>query len=844
MGNNVFEELISNEVRMSLPEQRPEDRKRAEEHKRNNSESEGVVRIIALDESGRFEEKISNTNKYVFVGGVVKDIPYFDGKVSEAVDEYKKTIIDKFEDICNKFNIKPENRLWDVKVPCSLHANLGSIKLYQKNTNNEVDATQGNAYKCKERFLKHLRREVKNFLKSEGFKTFVYLRPEQIDLPGVEKSNVSDVSVGANLYEDMLITSVENLLFYDTSVDVHNASIQMAKRSLGNNVLDESVADELYESRKKDDGKKIYYITDTNLIRTALMHKIRYGKIKNKDMHLAFYVDSINYDLNGCQSEEDRNNRIIEQAFLYLADMVCSAIRTDLYEKSREDDTLTLGDIAKSFDIEEYDIRMYSGSDKYYRDMVDSINFVELAEYYSLKYDFEKKVKKNKDNYTFDYYAEGLINELDSIIINKIKSESSYRDKVINSIPHYYSVANGLMGMIENNYEKGMSIAKNILKVINEIDSLGRKGFKNSIYRDKYIFRFNDIIVRGHNHRGDIKKTDEYILVCEEKSYAVGIEEYLEHRQRAVQKYFNSMDYDFITKEYLKGLVGEYNGTYWDFSKIEKLKDALTGLSGLKNEGEYLLAGKIYSTMAQAMAFKRSQQAEYYFEKALLEMKSDAGNLDITYSYLLHYYIDMGAVGDRDKYISNYEKIATDYFEVQYRDSLAETLNKQFNIIINNIEEIPEYRFALYVYLKAFKVFYINDARLLLEDRNRIIERILRNLKVESIIKDDLYHPWQLIYKNVFEIVKMTIDDKKAKEYMFDKVVMEKRMEIEGPTIAAMLVDFKLDYMKEIKGKIMISDSELEKIRELPDFENETIETIYGDKVRNKLKEKLTYMYN
>lgn len=864
MENYIFDDLLNPEIIDSIPKQSSEDIARAREYIKEVDS----VRVLAIDESGRFED--INSNEYVFVGGLIADIiPQNNEDEKEAINRVSKDIIEALKKICDDYNNNDSR--WKVKFPQSFHSARSSIKVFDRNTENEVveeninDHQKNNLYRFKNDFSKKIMNDVQTLISEKNFKCFAYFLPKQTDLPIVAESNISDLSVGANLYETMLITAIENYLFYDTLKNVKTASLHIATRTLDDEVLDGS-ADELYSYYRKSD-KKLYRITSTNSIKAFLMHKIRYGKIRNDNIHLSFNVNSINYNMN--------SDSAYSQAFLYLSDIVCSIIRRKFEENNISNgeeisQPEKLRTISNSFDINKYDIRMYSEADRYYRNMIDCINNVDYVEYFSNVFDFQNRLnihKKKGDDITpiYQYYNKRLVEKLGNTIELKIKNEE-YRNDIINGIPNYYACTDGMMGASSNNYEKGMFVAKGIIKIIEDIDE--NKGFKNFTYRDKYLFRFNDILVRGHNHRGDIKGTEKFIKKCDEKSVAVGIEEYLEHKQRAVQLYFNSLNYDDIINIYLKNLIGNYRNEYWDFSEIEKLKESIRTLADLKTDGEYLLSGKIYSTVAQAFAFKRASEADYYFKKAIEEMTNDKANKEITNSYRLHYYIDMGSIKEKDKFLEQYESVASEYFEVNYDCPLVKTLNEQFNIIMKLIKEQLikenyEMRFALYVFVKAFRVFYSSDVRLTSQERSDMIDKIISEVIAFSKNIDDTIHPWQLIYINLFEILLGLIkhnnsayNDRKYEgsiRYLVDRITDKERVKKEGPTVIAMIVDFKIKYKeiiqsilkdyKEIDAKMDFSKEELNKIKQFAELKDVSKETLREEFI-NKLSTKLTYMYN
>lgn len=849
--NTVFDDLFNLIDIENFHEQSEEEKIRAEKYIKEKD----FVRLVAVDESGRFEDRTRLENDdFIFIGGLIADIPLKENESSEnAIVRWKSDIINMLNNLCNDFNSAHAGNDWIVKVPYSLHSSYTSISVRKRgNEKKIVDSAelskkeQVKFDKYKKEFSLELKAAVKSYVE-QNFKIFVYLLPKKHNLPMVEKSNVNDLSIGANLYEDMVITATENAVFYDAFKEINNVSLQMATRTLPTKVLNQEDAVELYNYRRKDSDEGLYTITNTSFVKTALMHKIRYGKVKNKDIHISFYVDSIDYNFFNV-SKIDREDKINNQAFLYLSDILCSIIREGFINQNKklnqnQSEDITLDNqvqICRSFDRNKYDVRIYSEADRYYRDMIDYINYGELDDYYSIKYDFLCNVRKEQEsNGIFKYYNDRFVCNLDNLIVSRIKDDSKYREKIINSIPQFYAKTNGLMGTVYNKYEKGMSIAKALLGIIEMIGSMGRDGFRNIAYKNAYVFRFNDIIIRGHNHRGDVEATREYVKKCEELKLSIGIEEYLEHCQRAVQLYFNSMEYDYIVDVYLKNVIGRFDGERWDFSPIEKLKDALMKLSGRTDEGNYLLAGKIYGTIAQAMAFKRSKQTDLYFDRALREVGDDFGNRDITNSYRLHHYIDMGENGKREEYIKHYEKVAAEYFGIKYEDSLFETLQKQLDIVISGLNRSDELRFALFIFVKAFRVFYVDDNRLAVDEIKELIKVINDKIKLISSSVDDEIHPWQLIYKNMFEITKDS--------FYFDRIISGNRINQSGPTIISMIVKFKLDYMKETVGELIISDTEIEKLREIPGFENLEKSDFNEMKiydVKKKLNDKLTYMYD
>ena len=398
-------------------------------------------------------------------------------------------------------------------------------------------------------------------------------------------------------------------------------------------------------------------------------------------------------------------------------------------------------------------------------------------------------------------------------------------------LPELYSQNNALMGFVENKYEKGRFVALNICKVLESV----KDRVKSPRFRDMYLFRFIDIVVRGENHRGEISNLKPLLAEGEKYGYAVGVEEFLEHKQRAIQIYFNSMEYNNIIQEYYKNVIGSYIDGKWNFSDIENLISSMKAISGNQNQG-ILIVGKIKSSLAQALAFERMPNAEIYFEEALKEMEGDKGNTDITLSYMLHHFIDMASKGDWEKYKEKYEKYAAKYFDVEPDSFTIEGLEKIFVTLMNSIKDNSEMRFALYLFIKSIKVFYLEQFR----DNKEIsdlISKMGKEIFEHANSVNDMIHPWELIYKNMYEIMDEIGDNKKNKYY--DKIIKKERMKNSGPTIWAIIIKFKLDYMEnyDVSG-----DKYAKQLIDIEGLEN--IKDMSNAEVKKVLSDKLTYMYN
>ncbi len=672
LRNNVFDQLLSKDVVAGIElSEVPKDKvNKAKKVPENGPENEIVsddistVRIVSLDETGTFEHlwnQDNPKNEFRCIGGVYVDLPLNkNGKInnddlSDRINVELKKIFNFFCESMEEFN--KSIRGYEVIMPDSLH--LSNIALRDKATGDIICRWIGKNIKDEDRERNNIRINFRNFIEEKTssfvrdnhYKTYGYLLSmNQINIDDVNPSNIVDYRVGANLYEEMVIRAVENNLFYDVEKEVKYASIRMATKVFS------PKKDEvgLYDLNKGGKG----YVTNTNFIKTALMHKINDISSLNKEIDISFAVESIQY------YKTDDNQE--ELAFHYLSDIICGILRNKYMfdgNHSRGFDKLSeqaLVDKSNELLDEGYSIRFMSEPDRMYNHMLECIYSGKLVNYYSIKYDFERRIidKKPEVQLVSKFYYDKLIPRLDNLLEKKLNSDSDYQDMIINKLPELYAQNNSLMGYVENKYEKGRFIALNMCKVLESV----KDRVRSPRYRDMYAFRFIDIVVRGENHRGEISNLKPLLEEIEQYGYAVGLEEYLEHKQRAIQLYFNSLNYSHIIKEYYKNVIGSYIDGRWNFSDIETLISSMRAISGNRNQG-ILIVGKIKSSLAQALAFERMPNDEIYFKEEIKEMEGDKGNTDITLSYMLHHFIDMATKGNWDKYKEKYEEYAAKYFE-------------------------------------------------------------------------------------------------------------------------------------------------------------------------------------
>ena len=787
---------------------------------------ENKTKIIALDETGRFEWK--DNKDFRCIGGVVAE-------VTNIRDAYND-IIDFYKELCSEYSKKNLPGNVEVRFPESMHGS--NIVFF--NVNNSVKNWDDKKYK--KAFRKELQTKTIEYLRAHDYRIYAYIYPypEIRKEDDLIKTNITDMYVGANLYEELAISAVENLMFYDGAGFIPKVSVNAATRTIYDADDPElrSEYEKLYSWTEDHNGKRRYYITNTNVFKTALNHKLNTDD-NWPEMDISLNVKSINYDQAANDSE------LYELAFHYMADIVtgyvryqfdgCSESTKDMIQKARE---LNSTDSV-------FDIRFFSKEDRLFRRMLDCLHSAKISEYYSLKYDLQQMRKG--ENSLGAYYYDTFVPAADGKLSELLNTDAKYSNEIISKLQDYYDHADGMMGRVSNEYQKGNYIAEQILEmVIKPLDETG--SFRSKAYRDKFIFRFADIRIRGNNHLGLYLATIKLIEDCEKCKYAVGIEEYLEHKQRTVQIYFNSFNYMRIVEEYVSKIVGRLKDDgSWENAKIEELKELVLDMAderySNKEYVKYPLAGKIYSTAGQALAFIRSENAEVYFRKALDEFEGDEGNQHITYSYMLHHFIDMQK---KDKFEAEFDK----FFDILKSEVAVESLKQQFDLLIDYLKNRPSspVRFDMYLFIKAITVLYSDMADEAIEHEGvSLAEYIADNMKklTEKMVKAsdqsaDLYHPYELIHMNVFELVSNSNMDnknkKRYKKFFMERIVSEDLEMICGPTITAFILNFKL---KNLEGAFeAMNDIEKKALDELnPEARMDS------KKLMEYLKEKLVYMY-
>lgn len=766
-----------------------------------------MVKIIALDEVGKFEERFSGIR---FVGGYT----FYLNNYEEYEEENKK--IELFlTKVCEEFNSQYLSQYPGVKVyyPYSLHGSDSSPfynqqpdGIYNHDKDRIVRLYNDELRALAKQFKSSLRDAVVNYVSKKGGIFYAYLDPYinkgNEDREAIGTSNLLDDTYGANFYERMATMAVFIQAFYTPDDKYNDFAFELATRTL------EKTSEpfkELYDVYTISNNNKLTTITHTSTYKTAVS-ALLYSESVDKshlNANYRFNVKSINY---GPVTDKKPTT-----PYLYMADTVCGYILSEINKAfSTNKNTIenkiipdALTDFCRNTGIQ---IQIYDRSDALYRQMLQYAKAGSLAKYLYTKY-----CLLNSDLVYRDFYKNYWIPKLDDYIHFMLRN-SDYRRKVKSMIPEFIVYADGFMGPREINYEAGLFVATKLSTIVSQMDD----------YRDRKImlFRLYDIILRGHNHRGAIVETQKYISKCEEYKAAVGIEEYISHTLRTLVYYFNALRFEdalsacLALEEPVVQLKKVYTSAY---NKSSKISTSITEDRNAVQNYRFPLAGKLYSSIGQAYGFLgQYANAKKYFKKALNEFESNSADYSITLSHFMQLLIS-------NKKKADYEVYSNIYFG---SGNLWEQLT--------NALSANDGGFALLVFVKAFRVFYANDA-----GNSNILEELIR---CTSINKDHKEHPWELIYKNLYEAILKQPKKFKVQDFEFIKKDAMDCIQEADATIKMIQISMKLqfdEYISAASVEEFLNTDEMMVCRSfICDIENMTLANL-----KEWVTSRLTYEY-
>lgn len=874
-----------------------------------------MLKIIGLDESGRFES-LSQKNR--FIGGytvIVND--------KNEYEKLKEEIEDGIKDFCESFNAKHKLEQYIVYYPKSLHgsgnvffkidpgkrvdtrfsglvvptqcmdtADVTEIKRKPKNPadwknilyyedllEQDCPSTAVQKYGDLDKIFKEeLTQHTWELAKKHNMKIYMYAYPTsdiyEAGFDGSGQSNVMSVADGINLYERMATMAMYHELFYRFDENVEEYCLEFATRRIKDDEASQLQKEHMFDvyTQEADKGRNNgnnnaqnrasswYEITNTSTYKTSVATKLFEDELLKNYTNKNYYfnVNSINYSGKGETTP-----------FHYLADIVCSGLLSSArrvnYNGNWDSEKLkAMRDVfANTTGIKKSNIsiRLYDKVDSLYVKMLNHINQVELDRFYEELYKFEILESPYKNFYR-NNWIEKLGTNLSERLASKTKlDDMTFSDKVIGRLQEYFAYVDGMMGSREMECEKGAYIATQLLKLIPGLN------IKNQDLYGKYMFRFNDVILRANNHRGDIVANKKIIGICEDYKNCVGLEEYIEHTLRVAQYYFNILDFEKVidiflpitmNRHFVKKLSVEsgeetfttkfseinqlkrlYNEIFMCINQVNDMiaKGAANVAGETKRTMEQLLEipnikipfiGKIYGTLSQAYGFLGRDGVIDHANAAIEEFADDHGNADINRCHLLHYYIEH----DMKKYVD----YAPQYFGAAKEDAESE-LAYQLSQITGDVKG-----FAIYVYTKAFNRFYANTKA------NANLLRQLYEVVVNISAEHKNVHPWELVYKNLYEAMLQMKDACYKDENGEDKLYFSKEdfnyvkeealksYKYAGATIQLIQLNFKLNSLDE---EVSLAEEDVKLMKQFFDMSD----GISLDAAKKLLQDKLTYEY-
>lgn len=537
------------------------------------------------------------------------------------------------------------------------------------------------------------------------YNIFASLRGED----GKKKLLANDVSeavkddFASNLYMHMAEDVVERLVFHNPIIDnIRRVRFELATRRVllsGKDRVERMKQYEKlgYRAVQRDAGENVgiteYILTNPDNYRTALEREM-----------LSCNQEKILVDRIGVKSIYYKNQKS-GMEFLYLADAVCSFLGFDLKGKKPSQWIEEFAERSNAINSHvDNIIWSYDEVDDFFS---KAWRCLEEKNYYrSLSLAFDGSRYKSDMTFFyadkwFKYVARNLIDRRDlsgfSMAVKK------YKESVLN---------NNL------NQEK-------LVYIFEQLEKMARNVSFSSKKEEAELYDLYDSGLSAYIHNSNLDKAK----VCFEKlkQYAeyVATEAYLRTRNKMVVFLCDNLRFEEAL------MLADENVTYHVL--LSEMKKEMFGTS-FKEALNHAIA---LSQRAQVYAFLNDERAESNFLAALEIIDLETPDRYITQSYLLHYYLCQNM---KDKY----EKLAIEYFG--NKASLVE----QFNYIAKEGSKEKNAKFslkyALYVYIKALYVFYIDEIPGRLLNKLKSIEKALCdvNKMAENQING---HPWEIIYK-------------------------------------------------------------------------------------------------
>ena len=546
-------------------------------------------------------------------------------------------------------------------------------------------------------------------------------------------SNVVDFDVAGNRYERLAVLALYHNIFYRPKPDpVDTMHLHLATRSIYVRAEEEeaaTAAKQLYHQSGTDQqGARYYTNTTQSTFKTAIADQYyERGHLLGK-VDFSFHVEQVNYRIGEGQ----------KQPFLYLADIACSYLRQLLLRKGPIE--------AKEACLLPLDLWVYGEVDKLWRRAVERYQEGRLGEAFALLYDMKQGCSPIHDYYR-KYWAETLEKQLAEELRAPGESGAARRKEVFSGMAVF--LAEIEQDMMNHRLERGFYLAERMRDIL---DCMGSAEPRYRVDGKRYLFQIHDLMLRGLNYRGAVNGLREHIDECDRYRSAVQVEEYIYHIIRVLQYYFNSYRFDRAEEvaAHLESTVDKLMEAYQACTLAgEAISGEILG-SGAAHRQEVplkcLAAGRLYSTLGQAYAFLgKYGPAKKHFYKAE-EVFGPGENARITLCHEMQLYIDQ-------KKQKEYERAAAEYFGTDH-------LWEQWKRLADGL---PQSCYGLQAYLKAFRIFYAKD-----RSQDLIVNEIVKRL---TSGKGYQGHPWQIIYQNLYQIVRLTGAGAEQAEWIKDRML-------------------------------------------------------------------------
>lgn len=556
-------------------------------------------------------------------------------------------------------------------------------------------------------------------------------------------SNLIDDNQACNRYEHMAYRVIENILFYNPVLLDNEVRLNLATRVIATND-DEKITKEVLATgheRFKDD---IYKVTNSSSFRAALATMIQNSNrtdIQFNDLR----AESIYYYQN-----EDKN---LKQGFLYLSDTICSLFSDILKGCNRADTGIEkLWQKCQEYAYKKTFFWTYNEFDQRYRKLYRAFERKDYYETLKEMYSLSKESEKNYSVYEtlwFTHVKKGILfsNTLDALSDTITKLDKALVSSAITVVE-----ARFIYNLIKPRIEELCTT------------------FQSSI-----LFRLYKVELAINNHEGNYPDASKSFEKCMEYSQYVSVEEYLELRNMYSVSLCDSQDFEKaieVTKETLE----------WGELLID-VKKAIYP----HNDKIFVHYGRTLSQLGQCYAFDENFDSAFnYFKKAISSFGTEKGEINRTLSYLLHAAIEA-------KNASLYEQYSSEYFDsTDRKEQLLRLLSE---------DNIPN-SFGLYVYLKAYYVFYLETAE------REITEDILQKIEKCKKYKNNDQHPWEMIFKYA-AFLSASIENKKYREKGSEYISLAKALKNPEGILKPICDEIDIQYKSVLNGKYAFENSKL-----------------------------------